>query len=138
MSTQNLIRHTTVIAALILTACATAESRHDVITGRSGMTMYTFDKDVAGSGKSACEYACAARWPAAPATEAKGPDFGSIGRVDGQAQLTYRGRPVYFYVGDRKPGDVMGDGVRGVWHALRKAPPPGVGDGYTTQSSYSY
>jgi predicted lipoprotein with Yx(FWY)xxD motif len=137
MSTRKLISCTAAIAALALTACATAESR-DVMTGRSGMTLYTFDKDVAGSGKSACEQACLARWPAVPATEASGPEFGSIRRDDGTVQLTYGGRPVYFYVGDRKPGEVLGDGVRGVWHALRKAAAPAARDSQASHSYYGY
>ena len=35
----------------------------DVLTGTNGMTLYTFDKDAAGSGKSACNDPCAGNWP---------------------------------------------------------------------------
>jgi hypothetical protein len=33
--------------------------------------------------------------------------------------VTYRGGPLYFFVGDKKRGDVKGEGFKdvGVWHA---------------------
>ena len=34
-----------------------------VLTNTAGMTLYTFDKDAAGSGKSACNGPCATNWP---------------------------------------------------------------------------
>jgi predicted lipoprotein with Yx(FWY)xxD motif len=35
----------------------------DVLTGSNGMTLYVFDKDAAGSGKSMCNGPCATNWP---------------------------------------------------------------------------
>jgi hypothetical protein len=34
-----------------------------VLVGPNGMTLYTFDKDTAGSGKSVCNGPCATNWP---------------------------------------------------------------------------
>ncbi|MGA8258929.1 MAG: hypothetical protein WB783_01830 [Arenicellales bacterium] len=90
-----------------------------VLTDSSGMTLYRFDKDEPGSGKSACYGTCAAAWPPAPATQINGDEFGSLSRTDGTPQLTYEGWPLYTYSGDAKPGDTKGDNIRGIWHAVR-------------------
>ena len=42
-------------------------------------------------------------------------DFGTIKRADGKQQTTYKGMPLYFFVGDQGPGDTNGQGVAGVW-----------------------
>ena len=34
-----------------------------VLTNSAGMTLYTFDKDAAGVGKSTCNGPCATNWP---------------------------------------------------------------------------
>lgn len=42
-------------------------------------------------------------------------------RTDGTAQVTYKGHPLYHFVGDTKPGDVTGEGVNAFgakWYAL--------------------
>lgn len=51
---------------------------HGVLVGAKGMTLYTFDKDTANSGKSVCNGKCAVAWPpfmapAAPRPRAPGP-----------------------------------------------------------------
>jgi uncharacterized protein YgiB involved in biofilm formation len=42
-------------------------------------------------------------------------DFSSFTRTDGIKQATYKGRPLYFYNADTKPGDTKGQGVNNVW-----------------------
>lgn len=90
----------------------------EVLTDGKGMTLYVFDRDVSGSGKSACNGPCAANWPALVA----GPDataFGQytiVARDDGTRQWAYKGRPLYLWTKDRKPGDRTGDNVNNVWH----------------------
>jgi predicted lipoprotein with Yx(FWY)xxD motif len=129
------------IVTLTLTACATAEPRGQILTGKNGMTLYSFDRDVPRSGKSACYGDCTAVWVPVPVADASGAEFGSLGRADGTRQLTYHGQPLYYYVQDRKPGDAHGDNANGVWHALRgPAPVPQTSErrGFSEYSSYSY
>jgi predicted lipoprotein with Yx(FWY)xxD motif len=48
--------------------------------------------------------------------------LGTIRRADGTRQLTYAGRPLYFYVGDKKPGQILCQGVSefgGDWLVVR-------------------
>ena len=40
----------------------------------------------------------------------------SITRDDGGKQWAYKGKPLYTFHKDEKPGDVSGDGVNNVWH----------------------
>jgi predicted lipoprotein with Yx(FWY)xxD motif len=90
-----------------------------LITARDGRTLYTFDKDSAG--KSACSGACSAAWPAFTVANPKlaGGDFSIVVRDDGSAQWAFQGKPLYFFAGDARPGEVNGDGQGGVWRALR-------------------
>src|SRR3569623_1408178 len=58
------------------------------LTIADGMTLYVFDKDAAGSGKSACNGDCATNWPPLMATagdKASG-DYSIITRDDGRRQ----------------------------------------------------
>ena len=85
----------------------------------AGMTLYTFDKDVANSGKSACNGPCIALWPAVPATGNESGDYSAVTRDDGSKQLAYKGKPLYLFAKDQKPGDKTGDNVKDVWHVIK-------------------
>jgi predicted lipoprotein with Yx(FWY)xxD motif len=86
------------------------------LTDAKGMTLYTYDKD--GAGKSACNGKCAENWPplTADASAAAPAGYSVIARDDGQKQWAYKGKPLYGWVKDTKPGDTTGDGVNGSWH----------------------
>lgn len=92
-----------------------------VLVGANGMTLYTFDKDTAGTGKSVCNGPCAQNWPplAAKAGDASSGDWAVIARDDGSKQWAYKGKPVYFWAKDQKPGDRTGDGVNGIWRLAK-------------------
>jgi predicted lipoprotein with Yx(FWY)xxD motif len=92
------------------------------LTDIKGMTLYNFKKDAPG--KSACEGECLAKWPiyfvdavaAKDGLDAK--NFGTITRADGKKQTTYKGMPLYFFVGDKAPGDTNGQGVKDLWSVV--------------------
>jgi predicted lipoprotein with Yx(FWY)xxD motif len=89
-----------------------------VLTGSNGMTLYTFDKDMAGSGKSSCNDACAKNWPPllGQAGDMASGEYSLITRDDGSKQWALKGKPLYFWIKDQKAGDRTGDGVNKVWH----------------------
>ena len=112
--------------AILLGACASMSSgparvADGVYVGPNGMTLYTFDRDTVGSGKSACNGPCAANWPPlmARAGDSGSGDWSVVVRDDGSRQWAFRGKPVYYWVKDAKPGDRTGDGVNNVWHLAR-------------------
>ena len=109
--------------ALSLPALALAQAptkvEGGVITNEAGMTLYTFDKDKAG--KSACNGPCAGNWPplmaAAGAKASAG--YSIITRDDGGKQWAHKGKPLYLWAKDQKPGDKTGDGFNKVWHVAK-------------------
>jgi predicted lipoprotein with Yx(FWY)xxD motif len=98
------------------------------LTNQDGMTLYLFTKDGKNPPKSTCGGSCAKKWP--PLLTAKGKDInvtgvdwdlvGMVARDDGSMQVTVGGWPVYLFTGDKKPGEVNGHGVDGVWFAVEK------------------
>lgn len=92
-----------------------------MLVNTSGMTLYTFDKDVAGSGKSMCNGPCATLWPPAMAAADAKPEaeLSIVTRDDGAKQWAYRGKPVYLYSADKKAGDATGDNFKDVWHVIK-------------------
>jgi predicted lipoprotein with Yx(FWY)xxD motif len=102
-------------------AGAPAALTHGVLATPSGATVYTFDKDTANSGKSACNGPCAQAWPpvAAQASDTAGGDWSIVTRDDGARQWAYKGLPLYTFSKDTKPGDTTGDNFKNVWHVVK-------------------
>ena len=91
----------------------------EVYADQRGMTLYTFDKDSAGT--SNCDGDCAVKWPPLMAPEgatAEG-SFAPIARSDGSMQWAMDGKPLYTWAEDTAPGETTGDGVGGVWHVAK-------------------
>ena len=112
--------------AVALAACAAMSSApagvsDGVLVGPNKMTLYTFDRDAAGSGKSVCNGPCATNWPPlmAAADASTSGDWSIIVRDDGGRQWAYKGKPVYYWAKDQKPGDRTGDGFNNVWRLAK-------------------
>jgi predicted lipoprotein with Yx(FWY)xxD motif len=97
-----------------------------VVASSNGMTVYTFDKDVANSGTSACTGGCIAKWPALTVPAGSTPTgasgvtgkLGTITRADDSTlQVTYNGKPLYFFSGDKAAGD--SNGIYTGWSAVK-------------------
>jgi predicted lipoprotein with Yx(FWY)xxD motif len=106
------------VAASAQTAPA-MKAADGTLTNAAGMTLYVFDRDAGG--KSACNGPCAANWPPLLVVgdgKATG-DWAIIVRDDGAKQWSYKGKPLYTWSKDAKPGDKTGDGVNSVWHTAK-------------------
>jgi predicted lipoprotein with Yx(FWY)xxD motif len=104
-------------AALAAPAMTGDSAKGKVLTDAKGMTLYTFAKDAGG--KSACNGKCAENWPPlmAAANDKGEGGYTVIKRDDGKMQWAYKGKPLYTWVKDAKPGDITGDGfLNGAWH----------------------
>lgn len=93
-------------------------------TGEDPLAVYVFNKDIPGSGTSACDASCSKTWPplllTVGATDRVNGVSGTLAqltRSDGTVQVTYNGAPLYFYVGDHGAGDTNGVGVSQSWSA---------------------
>jgi predicted lipoprotein with Yx(FWY)xxD motif len=94
-----------------------------------GFVLYAFTKDPRGGGRSTCRGGCAKAWPPYVARGALGAGagvkrslLGTIRRADGSRQVTYAGRPLYYYVGDKKSGQILCQNVSefgGLWLVVR-------------------
>ena len=92
-----------------------------------GFALYAFTRDA--KRRSRCDGACAVAWPPylVPRTPRAGKGtrarlLGTTRRADGRLQVTYAGRPLYYYVGDRSAGQVSCQNVDefgGLWLVVR-------------------
>ncbi|MFD7083052.1 SCO0930 family lipoprotein [Streptomyces sp. NPDC059918] len=94
------------------------------IVDGNGMTVYRFKKDTAWPMASNCTGDCVAKWPVVPPVDkanAKGiveKGYSVLDRPDGKKQQAIDCWPVYTFTGDKKAGDINGQGVGGTWYAV--------------------
>ncbi|MGW1193116.1 SCO0930 family lipoprotein [Streptomyces sp. NPDC002559] len=101
------------------------EEQGTIVRDGKGRTLYRFTKDTAWPMKSNCEGACLKEWKPAELVDKK--DIEGIDpkliipytRSDGTKQLTIDCWPLYWYTGDKKPGDTNGQGVNSTWFTVR-------------------
>jgi predicted lipoprotein with Yx(FWY)xxD motif len=94
-----------------------------ILTDSHGNTLYVFLADT--EGESTCYDECADNWPALRArgelVGGEGVDgslLGTAERTDGTLQVTYAGRPLYYFAGDQQPGDTNGQEIGDVWYVV--------------------
>ena len=98
---------------------APLKKANGMLVDSKGMTVYTYDKDTASSGKSACTGPCAENWPAGQAADAQpAAPYSTVTREDGTKQLAYKGKPLYTFMKDKKAGDKAGDKFKDMWHVV--------------------
>ena len=110
------------VSTAVIAADTPAKLANGALVAANGMTLYTFDKDAANSGKSACNGPCAALWPPLMAAASDQPSggFTVVTRDDSARQWAFKGKPLYFYQADQKAGDRAGDNFKDVWHIVKE------------------
>jgi predicted lipoprotein with Yx(FWY)xxD motif len=136
--------HAATKAVVVVKTAKSTKLGKTILVGLNGHTLYHLS--VEKNGKFICtDMSCLSFWH--PLVVRKGvkpagvSGLGTVKRPDGRRQVTYRGGPLYFFVQDKKRGDVNGEGFKdvGVWHAASpkgsatSAPPP-----TTTSGGYPY
>jgi predicted lipoprotein with Yx(FWY)xxD motif len=122
-----------------------------VLVDSNGLTLYSLSGEHAG--KWICtSAACLKAWPPLIAKAGSAPT-GSVGslatvkRPGGIVQVTYKGMPLYTFVGDQKPGDAKGQGIKDLgstWTAdttgaaSSSAPAPAPAASTTSSSAGGY
>jgi predicted lipoprotein with Yx(FWY)xxD motif len=99
-----------------------ATSLGDIVVDGDGLAVYYYDPDTAGSGVSTCSGDCLVAWPSVhpvnegdPVLDGVTGEVGVITGTDGLPQLTLNGLPLYYFIKDAAPGDVLGQAKAGVW-----------------------
>ena len=100
-----------------------------ILVDSRGITLYDFVADK--HGRSSCYGACATYWPPLltkgkphAGTGVRASLLGTTKRKDGKLELVYNHHPLYYFVGDRKPGQTTGQGLNqfgAPWWALSPA-----------------
>jgi predicted lipoprotein with Yx(FWY)xxD motif len=109
------------------TIAAKSSSFGRILFDGRGFVLYGFTRDPRG--KSVCSGACARAWPPYVVNSTPRAGVGAAARLvgttrrkNGSLQVTYAGRPLYYYVGDRKPGQILCQNVTefgGAWRVVR-------------------
>jgi predicted lipoprotein with Yx(FWY)xxD motif len=104
-----------------------------ILVDGKGMALYMFTKDAPDTVN--CAGQCLENWPPfitmGNPTLGEGIDPALVGTApmaDGSMIVTYNHMPMYYYINDAQPGDVMGQDVGQVWYVVA---PDGKPVGYT-------
>jgi predicted lipoprotein with Yx(FWY)xxD motif len=97
-----------------------------VLTTNKGRTLYSLSAEK--KGRFICTGGCLASWKplvVAKGVKPKGPvKLGTVMRPDGRRQVTFKGLPLYSFMGDTQKGEANGEGIKdiGTWHAAVTGP----------------
>lgn len=120
-STQMAVTPTSTAPSSNIYMTKTDATKGMYLTDFQGMTLYVFDKDT--QGVSNCTGACATTWPPYTSGATAQGQFPAnitvITRADGSKQFAWKGMPLYYFSSDKKAGDLLGDGVGGIWHIVK-------------------
>jgi predicted lipoprotein with Yx(FWY)xxD motif len=117
------------LVSFVLAACVSmsagqsiVKTNNGILVSTSNMTLYTFDGDQAGSGRSTCYGDCANNWPPllVDVNATSYGEYSIITRNDGKKQFAFKEKPLYYFSMDKKPDDRSGDpSPNGMWHVVR-------------------
>jgi predicted lipoprotein with Yx(FWY)xxD motif len=97
-----------------------------ILVDGTGRTLYLWEIDK--TAVSNCYGACGNAWPAAlttgmpvAGTGVNQSLLGTSARNDGKLEVVYNGHPLYYFIADKKAGDITGQGINnfgGPWYVL--------------------
>jgi predicted lipoprotein with Yx(FWY)xxD motif len=94
----------------------------NIVTDGNGRTVYVFMRDERN--RSNCAGSCPQTWSPLTATSPNAGDglaanlLATITRDDGSTQVTYNGKPLYYYIGDTQAGETKGQNISNVWFTV--------------------
>jgi predicted lipoprotein with Yx(FWY)xxD motif len=94
-----------------------------LLVTKSGRTLYSLSAEHGGKFVCTMSSGCLSIWhplTVAAGVTPKGPvPLRTVMRPEGDLQVTFRGRPLYTFGGDKKSGQTKGEGLKdvGTWHA---------------------
>ncbi len=117
--TENTTSGVSGTATSAVVGSAKSEKLGEYLTDIKGMTLYVFADDKKST--SSCVGECSKNWPPfvydnknlISFTDLLSKRMNVAKRNDGSYQYAYGEKPVYYYVGDKNPGDMNGNGLDG-------------------------
>jgi predicted lipoprotein with Yx(FWY)xxD motif len=112
-------------ASITMKSTVSSALGSSILVNSAGRTLYHDSAEKKNTVK--CLAACVKEWVPLVVTAGAKPVAGTgvtaskvgvLKRPDGKMQVTYAGLPLYLFAGDSKSGDVNGQGVGGIWHAI--------------------
>lgn len=106
---------------------ATSSSFGPILVAANGRTLYRYTIDRKGVNRCSGNATCNKFWSAllvkagtkpTAGSGAKASLLGTITAAHGMRQVTYAGFPLYYFAGDKKAGQVNGEGVQSVWFVV--------------------
>ena len=116
-----------VIVVPKINALKTLNRNVKFLTNSDGMSLYRFDKDTLNM--SNCDAECQKIWPLFLGAESGSEN---IKVLEGTDHLAYRQHPLYTFVKDKAPDNILGNNIKNVWHLIYA--PSGSND---TQTAFS-
>ena len=115
-----------------------------ILTDAAGFTLYTFPSD--HKGISNCTGPCVPVWPALTVPGGTSPTagpgltgtLGAVQQPNTTFQVIYNGSPLYTFVGDTAPGQVIGNGIGGFLVAQMPTITSGASTSVATASSFTF
>jgi predicted lipoprotein with Yx(FWY)xxD motif len=114
-----------------------------VLVTRAGFTLYSLSAET--HGRFICtDKTCMSIWKALTVPRGIKPTGAShlatVRRPDGRTQVTFKGRPLYTFASDMKPGQAKGDGFKdvGTWHVASVAPAATTAPAQPMNQGYGY
>jgi predicted lipoprotein with Yx(FWY)xxD motif len=98
-----------------------------VLVAANGKALYRYTLDSKGVNRCTGVSICAKYWPQllvkagvkpVAGTGVKASLLGTIKAAHGMAQVTYAGYPLYFFAGDKKAGQMSGQGFENQWYVV--------------------
>lgn len=114
-----------------------------VLVTRRGLTLYSLSAE--RNGRFICTNStCMSVWKALVVSRGTKPTgaatLATVRRPDGRTQVTYKGKPLYTFVKDTKPGQATGEGFKdvGTWHVASTGSGTTAAPKQMTSPGYGY
>lgn len=114
-----------------------------VLVTRRGLTLYSLSAE--RNGRFICTNStCMSLWKALVVSRGTKPTgaatLATVRRPDGRTQVTYKGKPLYTFVKDTKPGQATGEGFKdvGTWHVASTGSGTTAAPKQMTSPGYGY
>ena len=107
--------------SVVIKATYSKALKSTILVDGRGHSLYLLTSDPKNQSTcAALDPSCPHSWPAVrpPAVVGAGAKASLLGKTTNGKQVTYAGHPLYYYAGDKKAGDLNGQGFVSIWYVV--------------------